>query len=99
LANRQETRGAWITLKMTQWKLLPVLDITKLEEDKLKRLAKVFDEFKDKDLGRIPEQFVNYNLRLELDKAFLKAVGAEVDEDALTDLYEEIRSSMEQWIG
>jgi len=99
LANRQETRGAWITLKMTQWKLLPVLDITKLEEDKLKRLARVFDEFKDKDLGRIPEQFVNYDLRLELDKAFLKAVGAEVDEDALTDLYGEIRSSMEQWIG
>ena len=61
LANRQETRGAWIRLKMSQWKLLPVLDIAKLEEDKLKRLAKVFDKFKDKDLGRIPEQFVNYN--------------------------------------
>ena len=104
LANRQETRGAWIRLKMSQWRLLPVLDVNKLSENKLKSLANVYDKFKNTHFMRIPEQ---YDLekskidesRKEMDLAFLKAMGISVNENDLLALYKDISSSMNQWIG
>lgn len=103
LASREETRGGWIRLKMSQWRMVPVLNIEELPKDKIKRLATIFDEFKDRDLGRIPKQYGPKGkvskLRLELDLSFLEAVGIQVDENDLLSLYQEIASSLGQWLG
>jgi len=103
LASREETEGGWISLKMSQWRLLPILNIDQLAEDKLKRLAEVFDRFKDVDLGRIPDQYgINGKVsksRLALDASFLRAIGMPVSEDDLLPFYKEIASSFRQWLG
>jgi hypothetical protein len=103
LASREETRGAFIRLKQSQWRLLPVLDIDKLANEQITELAAVFDKFKGKQLSRIPEQFGSSgkvdDLRIELDTAFLSAIGIQVAADDLLLLYHEIGSSLRQWIG
>ena len=103
LADRQETRGAWISIKMAQWRLVLVLNINDLSEVQLQSLSDVFDKFKDIDLGRIPQQYNNesdtYKLRRELDKSFLKALQIDVKDKDLDSLYQEINSSLKQWIG
>jgi hypothetical protein len=88
-------------LKMSQWRLLPVLDIDTLSDDKITALASIFDSFQEKDLGRIPEQYrgVGRQLRVQLDLAFLKAMGIEAREDDLFSLYDDISSSLKQWLG
>ena len=103
LANREEVAGGWIQIKMAQWRLLPVLNVDQLPEDKLKSLAEVYDQFKDVDLGRIPEQYgvkgqANKS-RIALDRSFLKAIGMDVTEDDLLLFYEEIASALRQWLG
>jgi len=103
LANREETEGVWISLKMSHWRLLPVLDVSSLPEDKIKELADVFDKFKNANLRRIPEQYRTDKgidkSRIELDLAFLKAMGISIGKDDLLSLYKEIYSSMRQWMG
>jgi len=103
IADRQETEGAWINIKMTQWKLIPVLNVNELDEEILDHLAIVFEKFKDLDFGRIPEQYNKekscYNLRLDLDKLFLNALQIDVDKEDLMSLYQEIHSAFQQWIS
>jgi hypothetical protein len=103
LASREETQGAFIRLKQSQWRLLPVLDIDKLTEDQIAKLGCVFDKFQDKQLSRIPEQYGATgkvdDLRIELDTAFLSAIGIDVKDDDLLLLYHEIGSALKQWIG
>jgi len=103
LASREETQGAFVGLKQSQWRLLPVLDLDKFANEQITELAAVFDKFKDKQLSRIPEQFGSSGkvdaLRIELDTAFLSAIGIEVKEDDLLLLYHEIGASLRQWIG
>ena len=103
LASREETRGAFVGLKQSQWRLLPVLNIDKLMKKQITSLAAVFDKFQDKQLSRIPEQFGSSgkvdDLRIELDTAFLSAIGIDVKVDDLLLLYHEIGSSLRQWIG
>ena len=102
IADRQETEGAWINIKMTQWRLIPVLNVNELDEDILDQLVSVFEKFKDLDFGRIPEQYNiendSYNLRLDLDKLFLNALQIDVDINDLKSLYQEIHSAFQQWI-
>jgi hypothetical protein len=103
LANRTETHGAFISLTMSQWRLLPILDIHSLPRDKLEACAKLFDEFKDAKLARITDQYGARGeidkLRLKLDSSFLKAFGIEPNKADLLALYGEIRQSLIQWIG
>lgn len=101
LASREETHGGFIRLKMSQWRLLPVLNIDSLSQKKMKALASVFDEFQDKDLGRIPEQYSKQGrrLRTHLDLAFLKVMGIEAIETDLSSLYDDISASLGQWLG
>ncbi len=103
LASREETHGGFLSIKMSQWRLLPVLDIDVLEQAKVRALASVFDEFHDKDLGRIPEQY-NSNgsgrqLRAQLDLAFLRVMGIGATESDLSALYDNVSSSLRQWLG
>ncbi len=103
LSSREETHGAFVSLKMSQWRLLPVLDIDNLNGDTLKALAVLFDEFKDVELSRIPQQYgadgIVDKLRLQLDKKFLKILDINVADNDLLALYSQIRSSLAQWVG
>lgn len=104
LANREETEGGFISLKMSHWRLVPVLDVNKLEKEQinvLDRLAKIYDKFARIDLGRIPNQYnANklVNLRVELDKEFLRAFGVNIDDNDLLELYRHIRDAFKQWL-
>jgi hypothetical protein len=44
-------------LDMRFWRLQPVLDVTKLDENTVENLAKVFGNCCEKELKRLPEQF------------------------------------------
>jgi hypothetical protein len=101
LASREETHGGFLSLKMSQWRLLPVLDIDSLGQENVRALATIFDEFQGQDLGRIPEQYDSKGrqLRTQLDVAFLKAMGIEAGEGDLATLYDSISSSLKQWLG
>jgi hypothetical protein len=79
------------------------LDIDKLTEDQIAKLGCVFDKFQDKQLSRIPVQYGANgkvdDLRIELDTAFLSAIGIDVKDVDLLLLYHEIGSALKQWIG
>ena len=103
LASREETHGGFIGVKMSHWRLLPVLDIDSLAKHEVKALATVFDEFKSKEPARIPEQYgvrgAFDKVRIELDLAFLGALGIQANENDLTPLYKEIGAALSQWMG
>jgi len=101
LANKQETEGGWIRLKMSQWRLLPVLNVNRLPDNKLKTLSKIYDKFKKVDLRRIPEQYrlESCQARKELDTAFLQAIGVRPSVKSLDEFYEQIDSAISQWLG
>lgn len=103
LASREETHGGFIRLKMSQWRLLPILDVDGIEENKVSAFASLFDKFADSPLRRIPEQYGSMGrvdrLRIELDTAFLKVLDIEPEKNGLLSLYAEISQSLTQWIG
>lgn len=78
LSRSCDTEGAWSQVKASQWRILPVLDVRRLGESALARLARVYDEFSSRELGRIPRQLATGS-RLELDLKFLKALRPEID--------------------
>jgi len=105
LINRQETRGRWTSLKMSQWRLLPVLDVTSLDQEILKRIASIFDRYANMSPRRIPKQFDPNNpdpIRLGIDKEFIKALSPLLDdkviEDGLLQLYRHVHTALELWI-
>jgi hypothetical protein len=102
LANRTETRGRWIELTITKWKLQPVLNVIQLDEETVAKLARVLDQHYDKELRRLPDQF-NPNdidpVRKAIDRGFLEAMGIEVDENELNELYRLVYQTLKMWIG
>jgi hypothetical protein len=101
LASREDTRGGFISLNQSHWRLLPVLDINSLSKDKILSLSRIYNEYKTTDLGRIPEQYGSKGrqLRMQFDMAFLKVMGIEPSENDLSALYDDISSSLNQWLG
>jgi hypothetical protein len=102
LANRTETRGRWIRLTITKWKLQPILNVIQLDDETVARLAWVLDQYRDKELRRLPDQF-NPNdvdpVRKAIDKGFLEAMGIEVAEKELNELYRLVYQTLKTWIG
>ena len=105
LLSREETRGRWTRLKMGQWRLLKVLDVVALDLATLKRLAEIFDNYANRMLRRIPEQFDPKNpdpVRLAIDKDFVKtftpSASNEVLEKKLREFYKHVHVSLHQWI-
>lgn len=103
LASRHETHGAFIELTQSHWRLIPIIDVNKLNKKTLVAVSTVYDDFKDKELERIPNQYgmngeVDIN-RLNLDSAFLQALGFKFEKSDLLKLYKEIAQSLKQWIG
>jgi hypothetical protein len=104
LGSREETRGAWMSLKMSHWKLLSVLDVTSLTENRLKEFAKVFDRYKDITFERLPSQFTDkQEERLNFDLEILKILNPNLDLDKtkqfLLDLYQRLGQALKEWIG
>ena len=106
LVNREETRGRWAQVKMGQWMLMPVLDITSLPHTTLRKLAEVFDKYAEKPPKRIPEQFKPSDpdpVRLGIDKDFIKAFEPSVDDEILekrlVELYNYVNTTFKLWIG
>jgi hypothetical protein len=103
LGSREETRGGFIRLKMSQWRLLPILDIDGIEKNKVSAFASLFDKFADSPLRRIPEQYGSRGrvdrLRLELDTSFLRVLGIQAEDNDLLSLYAQIAQSLVQWVG
>ena len=105
LFNRQETRGRWTSLKMAQWRLLPVLDVRRLESSSLRRIASVFDKYKSASPRRIPEQFDPKDpdpVRTGIDRDFLRALKPSLDEvgieKALLGVYRRVHAALKLWI-
>jgi len=88
--NREETEGLFTELTMTQWKLLPVLDVTALGIDRLRCLAEAFNKHASAQFlvgGRLIDQFENGS-RLELDADVARCLGMRVDSQELNKLSE-----------
>lgn len=100
LKQMEVTEGAWTSLNIAQWKNLKVLDVTKLDNDCVKRLSKVFEEFCDKEFKRIAEQFGDEPdaLRLSLDLEFVKAINPSIDENKvrleLASIYKALKNEL-----
>jgi hypothetical protein len=106
LVSRGETRGRWTQLKMAQWRLLRVLDVSSLSPEALRRLAETFDKYAERAPRRIPEQFNPSNpdqIRLGIDRDFIKAIDPSADdiilEGRLRELYRHMDAAFRLWIG
>lgn len=101
LANRSETEGGWINLKMTHWRLQPVLDVVNLDEGLLIKLSRLFDNYAQSELRRLPEQFNPEDpdpIRRAIDEEFLEALNVTVEEKVLLDVYKKIHESLSTWL-
>lgn len=74
LANRQETRGAWIQFKKPVLADLPVLDLSSLSAEQLEILAAAYDELGEQGLKTFPEMDVD-EVRARIDAAISQALG------------------------
>jgi len=102
LANRSETGGGWVHLKMTHWKLMPVLDVTGLSDGLVSKLAEIFDRYCNEELRRLPEQFRPNDtdpIRKKIDTEFLDALGVRFREEELEKLYSMIYRNLKVWLG
>jgi hypothetical protein len=103
LANRQDTRGGFITMKMSQWRMLPVPNLDKLRPGQIRALSDIFDKYKHRNLARIPDQYSPSSLpdktRYEIDKAFLSVFGVDASDTDLARLYGPLGQAIEQWVG
>ncbi|MEM1873033.1 MAG: hypothetical protein QXS85_04850 [Acidilobaceae archaeon] len=107
LMSREETEGPWISLKIAQWRTLPVLDVGKLSEDALRRLASAFDELASAKPRRVVEQYSEDParvdpVRLRIDLSFIKSIDPSVDEskarESLHHVYKRVAVAFKRWI-
>jgi hypothetical protein len=102
IANRQETEGAWVRLKMSHWRLQNVLDIDNLSKDIVEKLSMAFDKHCNKEMPRLPQQ---YNLkridpeRLAFDKEILNILKIKVKDENLKEIYKMIYESFNEWFN
>ncbi len=100
LSNRQETRSAWISLKLSHWRLQNILNIYDLNTKVIEKLSKIFDQYSIQKMKRLPKQYDPENIdpiRLALDIDVLEILNIKVNEDDLKDLYRIIYESFNQW--
>jgi hypothetical protein len=74
LANRVETRGAWVQFKKETLHNLPVLDVRKLKAGQLKRLTDAFDRLAKVPLRPLP-QMADDEGRAAIDDAIRRALN------------------------
>lgn len=90
LAFREDTRGAWVSLKSETLRLLSFLDVTKLTATQVEELLQVFAQFSQQELPPFPIQFQQaaqkQGWRYEVDKKVVEIVTGESKD--LTPIYE-----------
>jgi hypothetical protein len=74
LGHREETRGAWVGFKKGVLEDMPVLDVRKLGEKALHRLAAAFDRLSRKPLLPFPDMACDPT-RAGIDEAIAEALG------------------------
>lgn len=79
------TGGVFTRLNIGQWKLLPVLDVRKLDDKTLENLSAIFDRYKNRVFGSLIEQFRDQT-RLHLDRDIISAIGVQMDR-SIEELY------------
>jgi hypothetical protein len=87
---------------MTHWRLQPVLDVTRLDEEKVRGLASVFDKYCREELRRLPEQFKPNDtdpIREGIDKDFLQVMEVKFSDKELNDLYSLVNQNLSTWTG
>ena len=98
LSNRQETRGVWLRLKLSHWRLQDVLDVSKLDVIKLRKLSAMLDKYKEKEFKRLPLQYDDIDeIRLSFDLEILKILEIDIEKEMLIELYKLISLSFEKW--
>jgi hypothetical protein len=74
LANREETRGAWIDFKKPILESLPVLDLDRLSSQQVKKLAFAYDQISMQTLEPFPHMATD-KVRAAIDAAIADALG------------------------
>ena len=74
LANRQETRGAWVDFKKPVLSEAPVLDLRTLPVNAMETLAAAYDAQCNQGLRPFAEMEAN-SVRERIDAAFAQALG------------------------
>jgi len=100
LANREETEGAWISLKMSHWRLQSILNINKLGKDAIDKLSVIFDKYSSKEMPRLPQQYNPEMVdpgRLAFDKEILEVLNIKVKEENLKEIYKMMYESFSEW--
>jgi hypothetical protein len=88
--NREETEGLFTRLKMSQWRLLPVLNVTALSIDKLTCLSETFNKYASAQFlvsERLIDQLESGS-RLNMDADVAKCLGLHVGNQELNELRE-----------
>ena len=89
-SNREETRGLFASLTMSQRRLLLVLNVTRLDNDKLKWLSETFDKHVSAQFlvsERLIDQLESGN-RLNMDADVAKCLGMRMGNQELNELRE-----------
>lgn len=73
LSRRQETRGAWVDFKKPVVERLPVIDVTKLEGDKLEHLVHAYESVAHSKLLPLPE-IQSDPVRKKIDESIAEAL-------------------------
>jgi hypothetical protein len=100
IANREETEGAFVSLKMSHWRLQNILNINKLKKTDRKRLSEIFDKYLDKEMQRLPQQYNPQaidTVRLAFDKEILNVLGIKIEEERLIELYKLVYEAFSEW--
>jgi hypothetical protein len=74
LANREETRGAWIDFKKPVLESLPVLDLDRLSSQQVKRLVLAYNQISKQTLEPFPCMATD-EVRAAIDAAIAEALG------------------------
>jgi len=88
LSFRQDTRGGWIGLKKEPLNLVPILDVTQLNKEKVDQIITLYNQMSRKVFPTLPQQFKEaYNragVRFNLDaKLFEIVLGNQINLDLL----------------
>jgi len=73
------TEGPWVKFKKTPLWKLPVLDIRKLNEKKVKELLDLYSQVRNGELRPLPKEFKEPKVKRRIDNTFNEILGLDVD--------------------
>jgi hypothetical protein len=85
MAVRVDSEGPWIKMKKPIVNNLPVLDPTRLTPPQRARIAQLYDQVKNADLGRVPE-IAGDATRAQIDAGLMEVLGFDANLMVLREL-------------